>query len=359
MRARHATRWAICWASLVGSATAACGAPPDVIAEGSSTFCEARPEGDLPVRLSELGCFDGDPRVLATDVIPYSINAPLWLDDAEKERFMAIPDGSTIALDEHGDFILPPGTVLGKTFIVGGARVETRILMNDPASGWHGQAYRWNAEGTDAELAPEQGEELQGVGEHAQDWTIPGRASCMGCHNEETHVSLGLEVAQLNRDSIDPFTREATNQLDALVALGLLDSSAPPLAESAARPALADYRDESQPVDARARSYLAGNCASCHTSPANYCTGDFRWTASAPEMGVCDEPPKMDNAYFGWPDDTRLIKPGDPDRSALIQRVQAPGGTFEAMPPAGRHLVDTQGVALLRQWITEMNGCDG
>ena len=52
-----------------------------------------------------------------------------------------------------------------------------------------------------------------------------------------------------------------------------------------------------------------------------------------------------------WLDDA------EKDRSAIARRVQAPGGTPEAMPPIGRHRIDEAGVALLTEWITEMSQC--
>ena len=310
----------------------------------------------MPERLSQLGCFEGDdPRSPALELVEYTVNAPLWLDGAEKERWLALPDGARIELDEHGDFMLPVGTVLGKIMSLGETRVETRIFMNDRDEGWQGYAYRWNQEGTDAVLEPEAGEALHGVGPNAQDWTIPGRGQCGQCHNTQTHVSLGLEVAQLNREFTDPRTGETFDQLDRLIARGVLDGNHPTLAERAARPKLADYHDATLPIPARARAYLAGNCASCHTAPENICSGDLRWFASDAQMGVCGKDPKLPS--LDWPDGTMLLAPGKPDRSAIVHRLSALGGSPLAMPPIGRHGVDAQGVALVTQWIREMQSC--
>jgi len=41
----------------------------------------------------------------------------------------------------------------------------------------------------------------------------------------------------------------------------------------------------------------------------------------------------------------------------IVQRLRAPGGSPTAMPPIGRHGVDAQGVALVTQWIAQMQGC--
>jgi hypothetical protein len=199
--------------------------------------------------------------------------------------------------------------------------------------------------------------ELAAVGDQAQPWTIPARGQCASCHTGETHMALGLEVAQLERDFIDPHTGEGGNQLDRLIARGLLDGNHPTLSNRAARPKLAAYDDASQPVAARARAYLHANCSSCHTSAQGFCTGNLRWSASDGEMGVCDTVPSYLDASWGWPADTRLIAPGDPERSAIVQRMRAPGGSALAMPTIGRHGIDAAGIALVSEWIAQMRSC--
>ena len=81
----------------------------------------------FPRKLSETGLFastkDHTP---AKGLIPYSVNAPLWSDGAEKDRFLALPGNSQIEMDAvvypHGPtypdrgWRFPDGTVLVKTF---------------------------------------------------------------------------------------------------------------------------------------------------------------------------------------------------------------------------------------------------
>jgi hypothetical protein len=40
------------------------------------------------------------------------VNAPLWSDGFDKERMLALPNGTTISVRGDGDFDLPVGTVL-------------------------------------------------------------------------------------------------------------------------------------------------------------------------------------------------------------------------------------------------------
>src|SRR5262249_11063713 len=55
---------------------------------------------DFPRKLSETGLFS-DVKGLkpAPGLIPYSVNAPLWSDGAEKERYLAIPGDGQIEFD--------------------------------------------------------------------------------------------------------------------------------------------------------------------------------------------------------------------------------------------------------------------
>ena len=91
----------------------------------------------FPTRLSETGLFTSvkdhrpDPAL-----IPYSVNAPLWSDGAEKERFIALPNDSKIEFGTSHGWNCPDGTVLVKTFSIdmearnpnSRRRIETRLL---------------------------------------------------------------------------------------------------------------------------------------------------------------------------------------------------------------------------------------
>src|SRR6185503_1791675 len=104
-------------------------------------------QAPFPRRLSETGLFAStrDHRP-APDVIPYSVNAPLWGDHTAKERFLAIPGDGKIGFDEvtypqpspgaPPGWRFPDGTVLVKTFSIDlergnpatRKRLETRLL---------------------------------------------------------------------------------------------------------------------------------------------------------------------------------------------------------------------------------------
>ena len=50
------------------------------------------------------------------NILPYSISSPLFSDYAEKMRFIRVPDGSKILLDNENNFIFPEDKYLIKTF---------------------------------------------------------------------------------------------------------------------------------------------------------------------------------------------------------------------------------------------------
>ena len=139
----------------------------------------------FPRKLSETGLFESTKDVRpASGLIPYSVNAPLWSDGSQKERFLALPGNSQIEFDAvtypHGPnyadrgWRFPDGTIVVKTFSLemetgnpaSSKRLETRLLQhrhmpgNDDEYGaqfWFGYTYLWNNEQTDADLLPAEG----------------------------------------------------------------------------------------------------------------------------------------------------------------------------------------------------------
>ena len=112
-----------------------------------------------PVRaLSEYGFFDDLGKFTPNDaLVPYTINAPLFTDYAEKFRFIYVPKGAPPAeYQTAGVLKFPVGTALIKTFAYpdsnGGMRnIETRVLLHKE-NGWVAYPYIWNDEQTEAAL---------------------------------------------------------------------------------------------------------------------------------------------------------------------------------------------------------------
>ena len=297
----------------------------------------------FPQTLSETGCVDpSDPRTPAEGMIPYTVRSPLWSDGLDKERYLAIPDGETIAVGADGDWELPIGSVVMKTFLDGDDPVETRLLVRHDDGGWAGYSYAWDGE--DAFLLP--AGSARDLGDHT--WEYPSRAGCLSCHTSAVGQTLGLETAQLNGDLTYP-NGVTGNQIATLDHIGLLSTSPgdPAALDALPEPGGADD------AEARARSLLHSNCAFCHL-PGGTGLGDLdlRYSTALADAGLCDVAPQ--NGDLGVAD-ARIVAPGAPERSVLSLRMYALD--VSRMPPLGSSVVDADGAALIDGWISAMSAC--
>ncbi len=299
----------------------------------------------IPLWLSETGCMNPDnPAEPGEGLIPYEVREPFWSDGADKTRYLALPNDATIDVEEDGDFDLPVGSVLVKQFYLHDELIETRLMFNQPDTGWVGHSYQWTSTGTDARRVTE----AEDVELRDQSWHYPGSAECSQCHTSAAGDSLGLEVRQLDTDF--DYSGVIANQLDTFAAIGAFTE--PLMPRQRANP-LVDSRDESQPLDRRARAYLHSNCSNCHrpggTSQANM---DLRFDTLPEVMNLCEAPPMQDDLGI---ENARLLVPGEPERSLLWQRLATNGA--HRMPPLGSHLLDEHGVTLIERWIADMDEC--
>jgi uncharacterized repeat protein (TIGR03806 family) len=289
--------------------------------------------------LSQTGCTaPGDVTKPAPGLVPYAPAAPFWSDGAAKERWLSIPDGTQITQAADGDFEFPPGTVLVKSFSLGGKRVETRLFFRYADGGWAGFTYAWNQQGTDATLVSESAD----VDVSGQKWTLPSPAQCLSCHTAAAGFSLGLEAAQLDSSFQYPTGRTA-NQLATLLHLGMV-------APGPAVPALPDPQG-SAPVDQRARAILHVNCSQCHRPGGPAPNGDFRF-GTAPSQGYCGKAPVAGD--LGLPG-AQLVAPGAPEKSLVLVRMKALDE--HRMPPLASQVVDQVSVNVLTDWIRSLSSC--
>ncbi|HEY5806578.1 MAG TPA: PQQ-dependent sugar dehydrogenase, partial [Povalibacter sp.] len=215
--------------------------------------------GTVPATLSATGCVNpANAAQPASGLIPYDINAPFWSDNATKERWMALPNNTNIAVGSNNDWDFPNSTVLMKNFRVGTRLIETRLLMRHPDGNWGGFTYEWNSQQTDANLV--QGGAVRDIG-GGQQWIFPSESQCLTCHTSAAGRSLGLETAQLNRNFMYPQTGRTANEL---LTLNSISMFTPPIPDPAAQPTMPDPADASAPLVNRARAYLHTNCAQCH-----------------------------------------------------------------------------------------------
>ncbi len=334
--------------------------------------CNLFRQAHAPIaKLSQTGCVDAlNPKHAAPSLIPYDVNSPLWSDGAGKQRFLALPNHAKIRVkdcakepnlcsSEHGtptvngDWELPVGSVLMKTFLMGERFIETRLLMRDSQDTWSGYSYAWNESQTDAELLPDS---LRGVErtyqnqKSSQHWYFPSRSECFQCHTTTSGVSLGLETAQMDRTFAYPEAK-AENQLDVLARLKLFE---PGLAPTRITPYPAPS-DATAGLDARARSYLHANCSVCHAPGARFDSIDLRFTTDFTKTGLCNAEPHAHAGSLGTRE-ALLLVPGDPARSILSLRMHAQPGSFR-MPPLASEVEDGGGVALIDAWIRSQKTC--
>jgi uncharacterized repeat protein (TIGR03806 family) len=340
---------------------------------------------DFPRKLSETGLFastkNNQP---AAGLIPYSVNAELWSDGAKKQRFLALPGDSQIEYDtvtypqpapgSEPGWRFPHDTVLVKTFSLETEagnpnslrRLETRILHHKHMPGteevgdqyWRGYTYVWNDEQTDAELLDASGLDRKFMitdpaapgGKREQTWHFPSRAECTLCHTMSAKYALGVNTLQMNKDH--DYGGVIANQLATLDHLGIFTKPLPkPPAEE---PRVVDYRDESQDLNLRARSYLHANCSHCHRKWGGG-NAEFQLLASLPltETGTINIPPgqgRFDQT------DPRIFVPGQPDRSMVLYRMQKLG--LGRMPHVASNIVDEEAAKLIAQWIQKMGSDD-
>jgi uncharacterized repeat protein (TIGR03806 family) len=302
----------------------------------------------FPEKLSATGCVDPkDPRIPAAGLVPYGVNSPLWSDGAQKDRWLAIPDGKTIAVDAAGHLDLPIGSVLMKTFSLGGKRIETRLFVHHADGDWAGYTYEWNDAETEATLLPSSKSKTVG----AQTWSYPSRSDCFSCHSGAAKRTLGMELGQLNRDYVYPSTNRISNQLATLDHVGMF--SAPLGAAPGSLVAYPAPTGTSSTLEARARAYLHANCAMCHQPNSNGGGAmDMRFATAFADTRMCNVGP--DDGTLGVTG-AKIVLPGAPSKSILSLRPHALDAT--RMPPLASHLVDTAGVAVIDAWITSLTSC--
>src|SRR5262249_3265574 len=85
------------------------------------------------------------------------------------------------------------------------------------------------------------------------------------------------------------------------------------------RPHLVDVYDRTQDVDKRARSFLHANCSICHVEAGGgNAQMELEFVTPRDKMRLFDTKPV--HHTYGLPD-AKLIAPGHPERSVLLQRL--------------------------------------
>jgi uncharacterized repeat protein (TIGR03806 family) len=306
------------------------------------------PTSPVPTLLSATGCVNAQiPSQPANGLIPYEPVAGFWSDGATKERWLAIPNSTSIGVGSDGDFAFPNGTVLMKHFRLNGELVETRLFMRHPDGDWAGYSYEWNAQRTDATLV--QGGKTVAIG--SQSWIYPSGNDCLTCHTTAAGFALGVEAAQLNHDFAYAASGRTANQLRTLDAVTMFVT---PLGDPTLRPAMPNPFDSTAPLAERARAYLHTNCAQCHrTGGPTPSTMDLRYSAPLSSTNACGVAPQSGDLGIGAA--ARIIAPGSAADSVLVARIDRRDSN--GMPPLASNVVDAAGVTLVQQWIDSLMTC--
>jgi uncharacterized repeat protein (TIGR03806 family) len=355
----------------------------------------------FPRTLTETGLFKSvKGHVMEPALIPYSVVAPFWGDNAVKERWIALPgDESRIGYAGSNGWTFPDETVIVKSFALEMREgdpaskrwIETRLLTRQQGE-WFGYSYAWNDEQTEAHLVEGKGRDrpftiAAKTGERQQVWHYPSRTECMVCHSRAANWVLGLQTLQMNKDH--NYAGIVAHQLRTLDHIGVLkpnwDSEAKNALRSEAKaqklgdkerdefvkanlPAdtgveafikvtsadkgrrLVDPMDASADLTQRARSYLHVNCAQCHVDAGGgNAQIDLDFARTLDKMKIIDVAPQHDT--FGIAG-AKLIAPGHPERSVLLHRLAHRGRG--QMPPLATSLVDEPAVEMLRAWVRAM-----
>lgn len=320
-------------------------------------------------KLSDYRFFVGDLKRQqpASSVLPYKPASDLFSDYAHKKRFVWMPRGSQATYDGDDNVLeFPVGTVLIKTFYFDNVQptnktkiIETRLLIKiaeatPSSSGWETYNYIWNDAQKEAYLDTD-GNGIfvpltfseNGV-EKSVNYKVPATTECKTCHklnptqSANGEITLPIGVKPQNLNYVYNYGNVEMNQLQRWVQQGYLENNLPADIYSTV-----DWKDESQPLELRARSYLDINCAHCHRvgGHCDYVEPKFNFSnTDLNELGICMEP------LFTIEDAPYIINAGDSDHSEMVVRISSNDQSI-MMPIIGRTTVHEEGVALLREWI--------
>jgi uncharacterized repeat protein (TIGR03806 family) len=309
------------------------------------------PPAQFPQQLSQTGLFANVATLTpAPGLIEYEVSAPLWSDRALKRRWIALPGTQQIDFHATEAWSFPVGTAFVKHFELPTTptttrRLETRVLLRQ-IDRWIGLTYRWNAAQTDATLLVAALDESftvdLGGGPEQQTWHYPSPAECMICHSAPEARVLGARTRQLHREFAYPLRSD--DQLHAWSCIGLFRGG---LGDLGIYGRYEELGDATAPLQARAHSYLASNCAICHQpggpAPGNL---DLRYRALLGDLNAIGVPPT--EGALGIPNALR-IAPGAPAQSVLWHRMQS--SVLAERMPDGSRVPDAAAVQLFADWI--------
>lgn len=312
---------------------------------GGSPACvdSLPPDEELPDLLSETGLYtDIAAKTVAAEVRLFEPRFVLWSDDADKARWVYLPECSTIDTSDMNDWSFPVGTRWWKEFSVGGERIETRLIerIGEGPQDFEYTSYLWNDDETEATREPDGVVDAKGTTHD-----VPAEPLCRQCHGSHAkgggRPSRGLGVSAVQ------LADAAELSLADLVADGKL--SDPPASTSFTVPGASDQvRD--------ALGYLHANCGNCHNTTSDRVVQidmnlwlDFEVT-DVQQTGAYATAVGVANTLFNDQNVSARVEPGDAQASALWFRMSQRGNNAQ-MPPVGSEVADATGLGIVETWI--------
>ena len=340
----------------------AAGSTSDVLSDGGApaecpaTQLACNPTLKPPKSIKDTGLFPSAPDFtkVSDRLVAYRPSPELWSDGLGKHRYLLLPPGGKVDNKNAARWEYPLGAIAVKTFLhdtaAGPRPVETRLIRKvaDPVEPFEFHVYKWNADGTDAELADITDPIPVPVTVAGRQFMhqIPSKIHCGDCHTANAQMSstiIGFDELHLGGklQASDP-----ESQLAALVKRGLFTSAVSPTPPTITDP---------DPVLLRVKRFMVGQCTHCHNGQgANPI--DLR-----PEVFVRNTIGKVPESPGVEPPPGYLrIRPRMPERSVVY--LQTLGGnlprTLRLMPPVGVQIRDLPEFAAelenLKAWINAL-----
>jgi uncharacterized repeat protein (TIGR03806 family) len=313
----------------------------------------------VPKKLSEFNFFtDLNLQVPNEGVLPYDLINPLFSDYADKLRFVYVPENKKLGYSPDKVLDFPDGSVLIKTFAYlndhPGSKIdkqllETRLLIKKNDS-WKNISYIWNEEQDDAYLSIagktiNTSFVMEDGTERNVRYRVPNINQCKECHQLNKEIQpIGPKVRNLNHEF--SYSDGTMNQIKKWQLMEWIDS-----ADN--YPTIANWSNEENDLESRARAYLDINCGHCHIPGGSADTTglylNFKEDSNM-HIGIYKKPVAAGRASNNL---KYSIDPGNPNKSILSFRMTSldPG---IMMPESGRSLNHKEGVELIEKWIKNM-----
>ncbi len=316
-------------------ATFACSGDEEPAAAGACG--ETGSLDEAPEDLACTGLYtDITTKAIAPSARAFAPAVAFWSDGLDKDRFIALPDGTTIDATSADDWRFPVGTKAWKEIKKGPKKIETRFFMKVKDDKWLQAAYVWSDDGLKATRADGKDITVDGAPYH-----IPSSSECNDCHRGRKERLLGFEAISLSQPSATGVTLTQLVNEKRIAPLPARTTTTLP------DPAF---------------GVLHVNCGvTCHNdsaaSTANATGLRFRlgfdevatkppaaWQVMTTNVGVEAKSP-------GWEGELR-IKPGVPEESLIVKVMKQRGAG--QMPPIATNVVDAQGVSAIEAWVRAM-----